>query len=153
MQPAPPAKRPGGLTALAILNFVFGGFNFIGGVVMALFSLLFSAGAAAVSNSPSADPNLKAEVAKVAATGTGILWLVTLVCLVVCGMLIVSGVGYLKMKKFVYTIGNAYAIVGIVYTVLGLAFMGTTVFGAIIGIAYPVVTLALLNTKFKKCFT
>jgi hypothetical protein len=70
----------------------------------------------------------------------------------------VSGVGYLKLKKFLgRTIGNVYAIVSIVYSaaspfLLPAALGGGFGIAAIIGLIYPLLTLILLNTTFREDF-
>jgi hypothetical protein len=129
--PQPPAVRPGGLTALAVLNFVFGGLG-------ALFSLLAIAGLAALA---------------AAGVSVAIVWVSIILGLVAAAMLIVSGVGYIKMSKASgYSLGMVYAIVAIANVIISL--VGGLGFGAsaIIGLAYPVLTIILLNTAFKKCF-
>ena len=129
--PQAPAVRPGGLTALAVLNFVFGGLG-------AIFSLLAIVGLAALA---------------AAGASVAIVWVTFLLGLVTAAMLIVSGVGYIKMSKSTgYSLGMVYAIVAIANVIISL--VGGLGFGAsaIIGLAYPVLTLVLLNTTFKKCF-
>src|SRR5438105_1003452 len=93
--------RPGGLTALAVLNFVFGAFGLIG-------SLLVLGGAATLS--------------KLAGGGAGIIYLAGLLSLVGAALLIVSGIGYLGQKKVLgRMIGNVYGGVAILGSVVSLA--------------------------------
>ncbi len=125
-----PVKRPGGLTALAVLNFVFGG---VGAVVLILAVLGMGAATAA------------------GAQNTALVWLNLIIGLVVAAMLLVAGVGYLKMSRSGYIFGNVYAILSIVNTIVGMIAVGFGV-GSIIGLAYPIITLALLNGPFKKYF-
>ena len=73
-------------------------------------------------------------------------------------LMVVSGVGYLKLKKFMgRKLGNIYAITAIIYS-LGAGFVmpvemgGGFNLGVIIGLVYPVLTLLLLNATFKEDF-
>jgi len=146
-QPAPvpqaPAQRPGGLTALAVLNFVFAGlqiFVIIGAVAFlsmadtAIKSV--SSGQASLTNVP----------------GAGTVYLYVALSIVCAALLLASGVGYLGMKKGMGYIGGcAYGAVSIVASIIWV--IATTFgFGTIIGLVYPILTLILLNTTFKKCF-
>ncbi len=132
-------KRPGGLTALAVLNFVFGGLGVL--ALLALFALLSAA-----------NEGLKAAGASIhEAPGAGAVYLSLLLGAVRMILLIASGVGYLGQKKFLgRTLGNVYAILGIAGFAIDLAMLhsGVGLF-AIIGLVYPVLTLILLNTTFK----
>lgn len=129
------AKRPGGLTALAVLNFVFAGLGTL--ALLALFAMLGAAETGAAA----------AEIE----ISTGILWALILLGFVRMGLMIAAGVGYLGQKRFLgRTLGNAYAIMSLLDTVLGIALIeaGFTI-GTIIGLIYPVLTLFLLNSTFK----
>jgi hypothetical protein len=162
-------KRPGGLTALAVLNFVFGG---IGAIVFLLALIggaaLSSAGgsleefarktaieAAERSGDPEAIKAAK-ELNKITSSGPnmGVYYLVTITGLVSAGLLITAGVGYIKQsRKKGYVFGNAYGILAIVLVILQIAALGSGFgFGTILGLAYPIITLALLNTTFKESF-
>ena len=151
-----PAKRPGGLTALAVINFVFGGiavFSAMGLVTLAAAANLVAAGGSAAANAATNDASREAINKSMAAVGasSGLLYLLAFVTLIVAVLLIVSGVGYLKMKKFGYMIGTAYALVAIISVVVQLVSLPFGVMN-VLGLAYPIITLALLNTSFKKCF-
>ena len=130
-------KRPGGLTALAVLNFVFGGLGAMGLVaLLALLGAADSASDGAVSEAFSSTP------------GSGLLWLSILFSLVSVGAMIASGVGYLGQKRFLgRTVGNAYALTSIVSTCIGMSFQDFVIF-TMIGLVYPVLTLVLINTTF-----
>jgi len=132
-------RRTGGLTALAVLNFVFGGLGII--ALFGTFALL------------SAAQTITREVTggKVSLPG---VYLSLFLGLILAALLIVSGVGYLGQKKVAgKLLGNVYAIVAIVNVIIGLVMVHSGFgFFAIIGLAYPIVTLALLNTTFAKAF-
>jgi hypothetical protein len=142
-QAAPPGVRPGGLTALAVLNFVFGGLGLIG--LIALFALL-SAAEVVISKSSGGSASLSK------APGAGFVWMSILVSLVIVALLIVSGVGYLGQKKVAgYVMGLVYSIVAIVWNIISMIVISFGVL-SLLGVIYPVLTLVLLNTAFKKCF-
>lgn len=132
-------KRPGGLTALAVLNFVFGGLGALG--LLALFALLGVAAKTVEAAGGSIND----------APGAGSVYLGLFLGTVSVALMITSGVGYLGQKKFLgRTLGNAYAATSLVNTAIGLALLKVG-FGitTIIGLVYPLLTLFLLNTSFK----
>jgi hypothetical protein len=129
-------RRPGGLTALAVINFVFGGLGAIG--ILALFALLGGTNAVIEANG------------KVAMNASAI-YLSLLLSALGIGLLIASGIGYLQQKRVLGRgVGNVYAIVSLVGQVVSLVLLAQG-FGIanIIGLVYPVLTLILLNTTFK----
>lgn len=128
-------KRPGGLTALAVLNFVFGGLGAL--AVLALFAML------SLVEKGASDANVQVS--------TGLVWALILMSLVSVALMIASGVGYLGQKRWGKTLGNTYALLSILSSVLSVAMLHTGVgIGTIIGLIYPVLTLILLNTTFKE---
>ncbi len=127
-------KRPGGLTALAVLNFVIGGFRALGLVVLV----------AALNAAETVDAGTNGRV-----LSRGEVLLFLLLLLATVGLMIASGVGYLGMKRFLgRTLGNSYAVVELIGSALGIALVGFTIV-SMIGLVYPVLTLILLNTTFK----
>ncbi len=136
-------KRPGGLTALAVLNFVFGGLGALG--TLAAFALIGLA-KSAVDSAESAGATVTSS-----GPGVGILYVYVLLSAVSAFLLIVSGVGYIKQKRFLgRTMGTAYALLSLGSTVVGLALVHSGFgIGTIIGLIYPVLTLILVNTTFK----
>jgi hypothetical protein len=150
-------KRPGGLTALAVLNFVFGGFGVLG--VLGLWAAYALVTTAAQAVSKAAEGTAQAQDAAVAAnaisqTGGGLILIALILMLVSVTLLIVSGIGYLGQKKFLgQKLGSLYGIISIAGTVLSI--VGTHAgfgIGTIIGLIYPALTLFLLNTTFKEDF-
>ena len=141
-------KRPGGLTALAVLNFIFGGFAMLG--VLAMAALLGVA--AAVEGQDTEEARKVAEAMEEA----GPLFGVALVLSLVSGVLLIaSGVGYLKQKRFLgRTLGSVYAGLSILSSLVSSAMLSTELGGGfsistIVGLIYPVLTLVLLNGTFK----
>jgi hypothetical protein len=131
-------KRPGGLTALAVLNFVFGGFGCLG--LIAMFALLQAA------------DSMTDGASSTALASSGELMVTLLLATATVILLIVAGIGYLGQKKTLgYLMGNLYAIVSIVSSAVPIvAYSQSVGVGSLIGFIYPVLTLILINTTFKQ---
>lgn len=141
-------KRPGGLTALAVLNFVFGGFSvlwtlFVGLVTVTAHSVVSTAGDIKDKDVQHAVEGAKSSVA--------IGYVYVALSLISAAMLITSGVGYLKQKRFLgRTLGTVYAVASLGGTALGVVALSMGVgIGTIILSIYPVLTLIMVNTTFK----
>ena len=133
--------RPGGLTALAWINFVLAANAAMG--TLYIVSLL---------TVPLKHLETNAQTLKLAETlrdnlvHSGILIGLTLVAGV---LLLLSGLGYLAMKRFKgRVLGSAYACVDLITLVVGLTLLP---FGIqhMVSVIYPAITLILLNTTFK----
>ena len=138
--------RPGGLTAMAVLNFVFGGGK-------ALFSLLGMLTMAFVQ-SVAGDEMEELTEGQIVQEDITILLIVYVVQFASAGLAIASGIGYLQMKRFLgRTLGNSYAILSLAALVVGLGVSSErfSMFTLVFAI-YPVLTLILLNTTFKEDF-
>ncbi len=132
-------KRPGGLTALAVLNFVFGGIG-------AIFALLAFGGLSLIRE---AAQRAEAAGAKVEQS-LGLAYVVVLLTAVGAFLLITSGVGFLKQKKFLgRTLGTVYALVSLGGTALTVVNGGGIGIGTIIFSVYPILILIMVNTTFK----
>ena len=143
-------KRPGGLTALAVLNFVFAGFGVMGLLGMiALFAFL---GKIPTDNM---DENARTQIEAMQDMGAPFFILIFALSAVSSVLLLISGIGYLKQKKIMgRVLGSAYGLLTIISCLLtGLLFDpklgGGFNIGTIIGLIYPLLTLILLNTTFK----
>ena len=147
-------KRPGGLTALAIINFILAGFG-----VLSLFGMVAWFGLIDKVPTEQMNETQKAQIEAVQNMGMPTLVLLLVLTLLSCALLLLSGIGYLKQKKVLgRVVGNIYAISSIVGSIIsGLLFAtelgGGFNFGTIIGLIYPVLTLALINTTFKDDLT
>jgi hypothetical protein len=138
-------KRPGGLTALAVLNFVFGGLSALG--ILAMVALL---GAAEAATGGALSEGMAEGMAEMELSG-GLLMITIVLSIASCALLIVSGVGYIQQKRVLgRTMGSLYGILALAGTGLGLAGGGDFGIGEIIGLIYPVLTLILVNTTFKE---
>lgn len=147
-------KRPGGLTALAVINFVFCGFGLLG--ILGLAAMFTFMGDMPSNNMNEAQ---RAQMEAFQNMGAPIFILIFVLSLITSVLLLISGIGYLKQKKVLgWGVGNVYAIVSIVSNIIsGLMFSseigGGFNIGTIIGLIYPVLTLILLNTTFKEDLT
>ena len=142
-------KRPGGLTALAVLNFIFGGFSALGAL-----GILTAIGLAKAASNGLHDMAVEngAKVTEVPTVGLGILYVTLLLTALSAILLITSGVGYIKQKAFLgRTLGNGYAVVSLGGTIVSIALAHSGFgIGTIIFSVYPIVTLFLLNNTFKE---
>ena len=149
-------KRPGGLTALAVINLIFAG--------LGLLSILSLGAAVAVFSLTEGSPELDKATQEIkigleeAGIGLNFLVFITALSVIPTVLLLVSGIGYIKQKKFLgRTLGNAYAVLGLAYSILSAAILPTVIGGGfnlmfIVNIIYPLLTLILLNTTFKDDF-
>ena len=151
------AKRPGGLTALAVFNFVFGALGLLGALGLAVFIPML--GQMPAEATAQMTPEQLEQINALKDMGAGLFVTIALLNLVSALLLILSGIGYLKLKKFLgRTLGNAYGILGVLATLGSMLWMpaalggGSFSIGTIIGLIYPVLTLALINTAFKEDF-
>ena len=144
-------QRPGGLTALAVLNFIFGG--------LAMLSMLAPMLSFLAQLAPDLSEEQRAQLNAFTTLGPG--WLVFVAASGGIGglLLILSGIGYLQQKKFLgRTLGNVCAVFRFAVTSatilwLPAAFGGGSGILSILSFVYPVLTLVLLNTTFKEDLT
>jgi hypothetical protein len=150
-------QRPGGLTALAVINFIFGGLSLLGslGTVVLIPFLGRMAEQASTQDMPEAQRQQIEALSQISPT----LFVVLAVAgVAVAILLIVSGVGYLKLRRFLgRTLGNIYAVVSIADSalrpwLLPAALGGSFSLIVIAGLIWPLLTLILLNTTFKEDF-
>jgi hypothetical protein len=146
-------KRPGGLTALAIFNFIFAGMGVLGFMGLAA---MFGLGDMIPTDDMAPEDQARFEAFRDMGTplfvGLLVLMLVSLV------LEILSGIGYLKQKRGMgWMLGNIYAVFSGVSGVASGMLMKPELGGgfnlaAILGFVYPVLTLFLLNVTFKEDF-
>jgi hypothetical protein len=157
LSPMSESARPGGLTALAVINFILGGLGLINvpalGMLLAMHLGTFGQG--------DKDMREATKEASKLVEAAGVPLFVTIMALhgLLAVLLILSGIGYLKLKRFLgRVLGNAYAIVAIATSVLWI--WGTSSvkeggmdLGVLAGLVYPLITLFLINTTFREDFT
>ncbi|MHC4559113.1 MAG: hypothetical protein ACYTEX_24370 [Planctomycetota bacterium] len=147
-------KRPGGLTALAVINFILSGWGLIGLLGLAAFF-------AFVGEIPTDEMEeaQKAQIEALQNMGISVFIIIFALTLISCVLLLLSGIGYLKQKKFLgRTMGNTYGVITIVASVMTAIMFAPELgggfnIGTIIGLIYPILTLILLNTTFKDDLT
>ncbi len=147
-------KRPGGLTALAVINFIFSGWGLLGLIGLAVgFAFI---GAMPTDEMPEEQ---RAQIEAFQNMGTSVFVMIFVLTIISSVLLLLSGIGYLKQKKVLgRMMGNAYALINIVSSIVtGMMFAtefgGGFNIGTIIGLIYPVLTLILINTTFKDDLT
>lgn len=147
-------RRPGGLTALAVINFVLVGLS-----VMQVLGMAALFAFADTIVTPQMDAKQRAQIEAVQNMGTPLLVFLVALTLATAVLLLLSGIGYLRQKKFLGRIlGNVYAAVAIIGSLAsGMMFAaelgGGFNLGTILGLIYPVLTLILVNTTFKDDLT
>ncbi len=147
-------KRPGGLTALAVINFVFSGWGFLSLLGLAFFFTFIGA----IPTEELQEPQ-RTQFEAFKNMGVPLFIFIFALTLISSVLLLLSGIGYLKQKKFLgRTLGNIYAITAIVSSVVSAMMFPSELgggfnIGSIIGLIYPVVTLILLNTTFRDDLT
>ncbi|MBL8750910.1 MAG: hypothetical protein JNK78_17255 [Planctomycetes bacterium] len=145
-------SRPGGLTALAVINFVVGA----GSLVQAFGSvalLVLHAGRIEI------DDAARKQVNEVfAALGERAILVQTISAFVSVPFLVVAGVGYLRQSRvWGRGVGNAYALQSLAFSgvlswMIGEHSGENLGLGVVLWIFFPLVTLFLLNTTFREDF-
>jgi hypothetical protein len=143
------AGRPGGLTAMAVMNFMFGGYGLLSVLGLgAMVGVYYAAG----------ETNEEFEKAAAMVRQIGVPALVATLSLLTLAAVIeiLAGFGYLRQKRILGRwFGNAFALLAIAAQVLfvvashGVDGMGFTL-GALLGVLYPLLTLILVNTTFRE---
>ena len=136
-------RRPGGLTALAVLNFVFAGLGILG--LLAVAALL------GVAHEAAGSEEFNKAMAENSTISVGAIYALLGLGIVRMAIMLAAGVGYLKQKAFLgRTLGNIYALLALADTAAGIALVKSGFgIGTLIGLVYPVLTLILINTTFK----
>jgi hypothetical protein len=162
-------KRPGGLTALAVINFILGGIFLLSilGVVLGKYGIEMNE--KALDQRIQNDPNLVERDPQIAkqqedletakkALSDPTLRMLTFLSIIPTSLMIVSGVGYLKQKKILgWMMGNLYAVISISLGIAEILMIDEEITGgfgiaSLIGFIYPALTLFLMNVTFKEDF-
>jgi tryptophan-rich sensory protein len=147
-------KRPGGLTALAVINFVFSGWGLLSLLGLAVFFAFIGI----IPTDQMQEPQ-RTQFEAFKDMGVYVFVIIFVLSLISSVLLLLSGIGYLKQKKFLgRTIGNIYAILAIVGSAFSVMMFPSELGGgfnimSIIGLIYPLLTLILLNTTFRDDLT
>jgi hypothetical protein len=142
-------KRPGGLTALAVINFIFAGLGIIGSG-FSLFSRSMI-GNISTNGMPEAQ---RAKIEAFQRIDPSLYSIMIFLGIISALLLLLSGIGYLKQKRVLgRIIGNVYGFYGILSVIVSYLIIPKELGGqgiwSIIGIIYPTLTLILLDTVFK----
>jgi hypothetical protein len=130
--------RPGGLTALAVFNFVLSGWSLI-----KLLILLVVLGADAKARGGAKPPP------------EGLMYLTLGYLLVDIGLMIPAGIGYLKLKRLLGRwLGSTEALVSLIYFAVMVGYTQSEgvqfSFSNLSYLVYPGLTLVLLNVVFRE---
>src|ERR1044072_4945853 len=102
--------RPGGLTALAVFNFIFGGLGLIGALGLAALLPMLAQGGA-----PGLSEEQRAQLEALTSLGNAPFLLAVASSAIGGLLLIVAGIGYLQQKRVLgKVLGNVYALFAIV---------------------------------------
>jgi hypothetical protein len=142
--------RPGGLTAMAILNFVFGALLLVASLGLASM-LAMHEGALPGSGSD----EMKGDMELIEKAGMPLVTTITALYGLTGLVQIVSGLGYLRMRRFLGRfLGNFYALLAISASLawaIGTAEARRGGFDlqVVSNLVYPLITLVLINTTFR----
>ncbi|MEO0478877.1 MAG: hypothetical protein AAF196_05300 [Planctomycetota bacterium] len=149
-------KRPGGLTAIAVINFIWSAGSALYTVSLAL--LILALGQVSEEIEQGFEDEQQREMLEFFRDNMGLLYGLTAIAAATTILLIASGVGYLQQKKFLgRTLGIGYAVLSIAGTLLPAAMTPADAGGgfnleSIVFLVYPALTLILLNSTFKHDF-
>ncbi|MCH8342631.1 MAG: hypothetical protein IH983_01440 [Planctomycetes bacterium] len=138
-------QRTGGMKVIGILNYVFGGLGCLFSLLMVLGGGAFALFGSAIEEAAAAEGRSTEGLAEAAATGGGMFVLLGLVGMVLGVLLIIAGVGVMKVRPWGRTCSLAYAGSKIIMGV-GAVIIGGFGFVTIMGFVYPVV-LGVLFTR------
>ena len=147
--------RPGGLTALAVLNFIFSAFGILAVLLLItgfLVGRAFSADREKMGEAQRQQVEALDEMGAAQVIGLYSLELVTRI------ILGIAGFGYLTQRKILGRMfGNVYGVIGIVSSactalVLHPELGGGFSLATITALVYPLITLLWINTTFKDDF-
>ena len=134
---------------MAIFNFLFAGVSLLG--ILGMVTVFV------VMRESEAYEEMSRAFTEAGLTGTYLIFIFSISGAALV-LQILSGIGYLQQKKFLgRTLGNTYAVISVLSTVVSLVFLPDASGGGfsiitIIALLYPVLTLILLNTTFKEDF-
>jgi len=143
------SDRPSGLTALAVIQFIFSALEGLGVISLVVMRLI--TGRAEVGDGDA--PPQAVAFAKIP-------WLDIIALSVLGGiaglLLLISGIGFLKRKRILGRwLGNAYAVVAIGYASASLVLLPSELTGGLTldlirSLFYPLFLVLLLNGVFRK---
>ncbi len=145
--------RPGGLTALAVLNFIAGGWACVHALhrfSQLAASLMLEQGMAKIEGPAAEQARLMGEL-------NPLLSIVDIVFLIACALtLVVSGIGYLRLKRlWGLWVGCTYCALGIVSAAFRMNSFPPALGGGLtpyilLSYYYPILTLLTITTAFRR---
>jgi hypothetical protein len=142
----PADQRPGGLTALAVLNIVFAGFGTLGVIAMSAVLVLVHAGV--ITNCRISVNGLDANQCPLAVLFGG-----AAVAMVANAMLLISGIGMLRQRRVMgRVLGNVCAAFMLLAWAMWTAYVIIWCDSFSLDLTwliYPAVLLSLINTRFR----
>jgi ABC-type transport system involved in multi-copper enzyme maturation permease subunit len=139
--------RPGGLTALAVFNFLGAATALLGtlGYVMAM-----GAGDQLVGEE---QQEAQRELSELSSLGTPTLLALIVATLLVAGLQVASGIGFLKMRYVLgWVLGFVYGTASLALTWIVPLLRGSATAAVLQQVFYPVVVMTLLATVFRGDF-
>ena len=147
------SDRPSGLTALAVINFIFGTLEFLGG--RGFIVIRFVAGKM-LSNGHEMSAKEREGLQVIVDSSWINVGIVVALAFATGLLLLLSGIGYLKQKRVLGRwFGNGYGIVAITYVTVSLTLLPEELtegfsIGVIRSLIYPCFTMVLLNSTFRR---
>ena len=132
-------QRPGGLTTLAVINFVFAGLG-----------LMNLAGALVMSQQLDEMKRKGEKIPEFFEKMLAMTWIDYVLLLAALTLMVVSGIGYLKQKRVLGRgMGNLFVLVGLGAAVRAIA-DDRFVFMSLFDLVYPLITVLLINGSFRE---
>ena len=144
-------RRPGGLTALAVINFVYFALGLL--MFVGFFTFIAIVNTDVVEQDKAMQDMKKAF--EDAGVTMGLFAVVMVVSLISTVLLLLSGIGYLKQKMFLGRgLGTAYGMLALVSSGVSAIVLppeagGDFGLGTMLSFIYPIATLFLVNVTFK----
>jgi len=143
-------RRPGVLTALAVINFILAFlYTVLNGLAILSFAIIDYMPLEYLSEAQIA----QMEAMRQLSTGESVFMFGPPIIAGI--LLLLAGIGYLKQKKILgWVMGNAYAVLMILRNIISPFILVPALRGGAvsltISLAYPVITLILINFVYKK---
>ncbi|HLW64588.1 MAG TPA: hypothetical protein VKS79_04660 [Gemmataceae bacterium] len=124
----PVSKRPGAVTAIAVLHFVFGGLDIAGALCIGIGSVFFVSMMSSMPPPPPGQPDLKQMLQIFDRNAPTAKWYFVgvVVEMLVAGILMITaGIGLMKMRYWGRNLTIVYAIIRILWTLSSTTYVIT----------------------------
>jgi hypothetical protein len=122
----PVSKRPGAVTAIAVLHFVFGGLDIASALCIGVGSILFASMMSSMPPPPPGQPDIKEMFRVIDRNSPEAKWYLigALVEALLAGILMITaGVGLLKMRYWGRNLTMIYAVMSILWTLCSTVYL------------------------------